>query len=130
MHCVTKLLIPICSYMHSLSILLSIYIDDIQIKSSLNLKGNPMWNPLTAFRAPHTTVQIVAWSPNRPRTQISTPMPSWNIPVAGCRKDKLCTQQLPIMGMIPVIRGWPLAGTTSQSPDAWFWLVARNTCSG
>ena len=30
-YCVTKLLKPICSYMHSLSILFSIYIDDIRI---------------------------------------------------------------------------------------------------
>jgi len=59
-YCVTKLLNPICSYLQSLSILFSVYIDDIQIKSSLNMKGNPMWKPQTAFRAPHTTVQIAA----------------------------------------------------------------------
>ena len=32
-YCVTKLLKPVCSYMHSLSILFSIYIDDIRIMS-------------------------------------------------------------------------------------------------
>ena len=31
MYCVRKLLNPICTYMHSLSILFSIYIDDIRI---------------------------------------------------------------------------------------------------
>ena len=31
------------------------------IKSSVNLKGNPKWNPQTAFRALHTNVQIAAW---------------------------------------------------------------------
>ena len=33
LYCVTKLLKPVCSYMHSLSILFSIYIDDIRIMS-------------------------------------------------------------------------------------------------
>ena len=37
----------------------------IWIKSSVNLKGPPKWNPQTAFRAPHTTVQIAAWSPSQ-----------------------------------------------------------------
>ena len=100
-------------------------------RRSLNLKGNPKWNPQTAFRALCTTVQIAAWSPNRTRALIITPVPSWYIPEAGCQNDKLCTQQLPTMGLqcrsghrkvIPVFRGWPLAGTTSQTPDAWSWL--------
>ena len=33
-YCVTKLMKPICSYMHSLSILFSIYIDDIRIMNA------------------------------------------------------------------------------------------------
>ena len=41
-----------------------------QIKLSLNLKGNPMCTLRTAFRTPCTTVQIAAWSPNRPSAQI------------------------------------------------------------
>ena len=57
---------------------------------SLNLKGNPKWNPQTAFRALCTTVQIAAWSPNRTRALIITPVPSWYIPEAGCQNDKLC----------------------------------------
>ena len=33
-YCLTKLMKPICSYMHSLSILFSIYIDDIRIMNA------------------------------------------------------------------------------------------------
>ena len=101
------------------------------IKSSVNLKGSPKWNPQTAFRAPHTTVQIAAWSPNRTRAQMFNAralvvhsggwLSKWQTvyPTATYHGViTICGQK----EVLPVFRGWPLDGTMSQKPGSWFWL--------